>query len=125
MDNAGNSRLYDRVAKGVAAKIADGEFVIGGADNLSGPSDLISLRARGKFYRPFTRVEEIRKQAEDKYLAEEKKLRDEKDAQDKEEREKARLARDKAGAVSGAKARALAKARRVVIVPPTVLLAAI
>ena len=29
MDNAGNSRLYDRVAKGVAAKIADGEFVIG------------------------------------------------------------------------------------------------
>ena len=29
MDNAGNSRLYDRVAKGVAAKIADGEFAIG------------------------------------------------------------------------------------------------
>jgi len=29
MDNTGNSRLYDRVAKGVAAKIADGEFAIG------------------------------------------------------------------------------------------------
>ena len=29
MDNSGNSRLYDRVAKGVAAKIADGEFAIG------------------------------------------------------------------------------------------------
>lgn len=59
-------------------KLADnGELIIGAADNLSGSSDLISLRARGKFYRPFTRVEEIRKQAEDKYLAEEKKLRDE------------------------------------------------
>jgi DNA-binding FadR family transcriptional regulator len=29
MSNAGNSRLYDRVAKGVAAKIADGEFAVG------------------------------------------------------------------------------------------------
>jgi len=29
MDNTGNSRLYDRVAKDVAAKIADGEFAIG------------------------------------------------------------------------------------------------
>lgn len=29
MSNAGNSRLYDRVAKGVAAKIANGEFAIG------------------------------------------------------------------------------------------------
>lgn len=29
MDNSGKSRLYDRVAKGVAAKIADGEFAIG------------------------------------------------------------------------------------------------
>jgi DNA-binding FadR family transcriptional regulator len=29
MSNADNSRLYDRVAKGVAAKIASGEFAIG------------------------------------------------------------------------------------------------
>src|SRR5918993_3660734 len=29
MSNAENSRLYDRVAKGVAAKIANGEFAIG------------------------------------------------------------------------------------------------
>jgi DNA-binding FadR family transcriptional regulator len=29
MSDAGNSRLYDRVAKGVAAKIADGEFAVG------------------------------------------------------------------------------------------------
>src|SRR6478735_790990 len=29
MSNAGNSRLYDRVAKGVAAQIANGEFAIG------------------------------------------------------------------------------------------------
>lgn len=29
MGNPGNSRLYDRVAKGVAAKIAEGEFAVG------------------------------------------------------------------------------------------------
>lgn len=29
MSNAGNSRLYDRVAKGIAAKIANGDFAIG------------------------------------------------------------------------------------------------
>ena len=29
MNDAGNSRLYERVAKGVAAKIADGEFAVG------------------------------------------------------------------------------------------------
>jgi DNA-binding FadR family transcriptional regulator len=29
MSDAGKSRLYDRVAKGVAAKIADGEFAVG------------------------------------------------------------------------------------------------
>jgi DNA-binding FadR family transcriptional regulator len=29
MNHPGNSRLYDRVAKGVAAKIADGEFALG------------------------------------------------------------------------------------------------
>jgi DNA-binding FadR family transcriptional regulator len=29
MSDAGNSRLYDRVAKGVAAKIAAGEFAVG------------------------------------------------------------------------------------------------
>ena len=29
MNDAANSRLYDRVAKGVAAKIAGGEFAVG------------------------------------------------------------------------------------------------
>ncbi len=56
-------------------KFADnGDFVIGAVDNLSGSSDLISLRARGKFSRPFSRVETIQKAAEDKFLAKQKEL---------------------------------------------------
>lgn len=60
------------------SKFADnGDFVVRAADNLSGSGDLMSLRARGKFYRPFERVDAIRKEAEDKYLAEERRLREE------------------------------------------------
>lgn len=56
-------------------KISDnGDFVIGALDNLSGSSDLMSLRARGKFARPFTRIEQIRKDAEQQYRAKEQAL---------------------------------------------------
>lgn len=49
-------------------KMADnGDFVVGALDNLGGSSDLISIRARGKFQRPFDRVEKIRKDAEQKF----------------------------------------------------------
>jgi ABC-type uncharacterized transport system involved in gliding motility auxiliary subunit len=52
----------------------NGNFVIGAIDNMSGSSDLISVRARGKFSRPFDRVEAMRKDAEQKYLAKEQEL---------------------------------------------------
>jgi ABC-type uncharacterized transport system involved in gliding motility auxiliary subunit len=56
-------------------KFADnGDFVIGALDNLTGSSDLISVRARGKFSRPFDRVEAMRKEAEQKYLAKKQEL---------------------------------------------------
>lgn len=56
-------------------KFADnGDFAIGALDNLSGSSDLISVRSRGTFQRPFVRVDRIRRDAEQKYLAKEQAL---------------------------------------------------
>ena len=61
----------------VVVPIADNaSFVINAIDNLSGSNDLISLRSRGTSNRPFTKVEEIRKSAEQQYLAKEQKLQD-------------------------------------------------
>jgi ABC-type uncharacterized transport system involved in gliding motility auxiliary subunit len=57
-------------------KMADnGDFVLGALDNLGGSSDMISVRARGKFQRPFDKVEKIRKDAEQKFLAKEQELK--------------------------------------------------
>jgi len=53
----------------------NGVFVVNAIDNLSGSNDLISLRSRGKFARPFTLVEEIRRDAEQKFREKEKLLR--------------------------------------------------
>ena len=45
--------------------IADnGNFIINSLENLSGSNDLINLRSRGDFTRPFDRVEAIRRDAE-------------------------------------------------------------
>ena len=53
----------------------NGDFVITALDNLTGSSDLMSVRARGKFQRPFDRVEAMRKEAEQKFLAKEQELK--------------------------------------------------
>lgn len=52
----------------------NGDFVITALDNLSGSSELSSLRARGRSARPFDRVEAIQKDAEKRFLDEEQKL---------------------------------------------------
>lgn len=49
-------------------------FVVNAIENLLGSQELISLRSRGKFMRPFTRVQEIERQAEMRWLEEEKQL---------------------------------------------------
>lgn len=54
---------------------SNGDFVINSIENLSGSNDLISLRGRGKFSRPFTKVEGIRKEAEAKFREREKQLK--------------------------------------------------
>jgi ABC-type uncharacterized transport system involved in gliding motility auxiliary subunit len=51
-------------------------FVSNSVENLSGSNDLISIRSRGKFTRPFTKVQEIEKAAEAKWKDEEKQLQD-------------------------------------------------
>lgn len=57
--------------------IADnGDFIINALDNLSGSTDLISLRSRGASSRPFTRVEEIRRDAEEKFRKREQELQE-------------------------------------------------
>ena len=52
----------------------NGDFVINTLDNLAGNTDLISLRSRGEFSRPFTVVEQIRRDAEAQFRAQEQEL---------------------------------------------------
>ena len=53
---------------------ANGSFVINALDNLAGSGDLISVRNRGTFTRPFTRVIALRQQAERAFRAKEQEL---------------------------------------------------
>ena len=53
---------------------ANGTLVINALDNLTGSSDLISVRNRGTFTRPFTRVVALRQQAERTFRAKEQEL---------------------------------------------------
>lgn len=52
----------------------NGSFLLNAVDNMTGSGDLISVRARGTYARPFTRVERIRAEAEQRYLAEQQAL---------------------------------------------------
>jgi ABC-type uncharacterized transport system involved in gliding motility auxiliary subunit len=57
--------------------IADnGDFVINALENLAGDTDLIGLRTRGTYARPFEVVERIRRAAEVQYRAREQELQD-------------------------------------------------
>jgi ABC-type uncharacterized transport system involved in gliding motility auxiliary subunit len=52
----------------------NGDFVVNTLENLSGNTDLISLRSRGEFSRPFEVVETIRREAEAKFRDREREL---------------------------------------------------
>lgn len=61
----------------IMIKTADNcDFLLNALDNLSGSNDLISLRSRGKYQRPFDKVAEIRKDAEVRFRQREKELED-------------------------------------------------
>ena len=53
---------------------ANGSFVINALDNLTGSGDLIGIRSRGRFRRPFTVVDELRQQAELRFREKEREL---------------------------------------------------
>lgn len=56
-------------------KLSDnGDFLLSALDNMAGSTDLISVRARGTYQRPFTLVEDIQRKADEKYLAQLKDL---------------------------------------------------
>ncbi|PCI75904.1 MAG: ABC transporter [SAR86 cluster bacterium] len=54
----------------------NGDMVINALDNLSGGADLSSIRSRGTYSRPFTRVIQLQRQADDRLRVEEADLLD-------------------------------------------------
>src|SRR5690606_30753481 len=61
----------------LTAFASNGDFVVNALDNLSGSSDLIGLRSRATFSRPFTRVEALRREADAQFRATEQRLQTE------------------------------------------------
>lgn len=53
---------------------ANATLITNALDSLAGSNDLISVRSRGSFTRPFTKLEEIQKEAEQKFREKEKEL---------------------------------------------------
>ncbi|HZF17588.1 MAG TPA: Gldg family protein [Steroidobacteraceae bacterium] len=53
---------------------SNGDFVANSLDNLTGSADLISIRSRANYSRPFTRVDDIKRQAEEHFRAKEQEL---------------------------------------------------
>ena len=55
----------------------NGTFVVNAVENLMGSSDLISLRSRGRDFRPLTAIENLRRQANARFLERENRLQQE------------------------------------------------
>lgn len=53
----------------------NGDFVVNALDNLAGSSDLIAIRGRATFSRPFIRVQELRREAENRFRLTEERLK--------------------------------------------------
>ncbi|MEX2327070.1 MAG: Gldg family protein, partial [Pseudomonadales bacterium] len=68
-----SDRLWVQVQNFFGQRIAspwanNGDFVTNAVDNLVGSSALISVRSRGRFTRPFEIVQDLRREAEGRYL---------------------------------------------------------
>src|SRR6202007_899694 len=57
--------------RGAQAWANNGDLVLNTLDNLAGSADLISVRGRATFTRPFERVEQLRRTAEDRFRSKE------------------------------------------------------
>jgi len=58
----------------VQAWASNGDLVLNALDNLAGSADLISVRGRATFTRPFERVEKLRRAADDRFRDKEQEL---------------------------------------------------
>ena len=72
-------RLWVQVAQFLGQRIPqpfanNGDLLINTLDNLSGGADLVSIRSRGTYSRPFTRVIELQREADDRLRTEEAEL---------------------------------------------------
>jgi ABC-type uncharacterized transport system involved in gliding motility auxiliary subunit len=56
---------------------SNADFVINALDNLTGSGDLISIRSRATYAKPFTKVQELRREAEGRFRLTEEKLQNE------------------------------------------------
>lgn len=55
----------------------NGSFLVNSLENLSGHPDLIEIRSQGRFNRPFVKVDALRRQAEERFLAQQELLEEE------------------------------------------------
>jgi ABC-type uncharacterized transport system involved in gliding motility auxiliary subunit len=74
-----SDRLWVQVQNFLGQRLAspfanNGDFVFNALDNLSGSADLIGLRSRATYSRPFTKVEELRRKADSQYRETEQQL---------------------------------------------------
>ncbi|MDT8427855.1 MAG: ABC transporter, partial [Pseudomonadales bacterium] len=60
----------------IQAFASNADFVMNSLDNLAGSADLISIRTRGRYARPFTRVLELQREADERLRQEETRLLD-------------------------------------------------
>jgi ABC-type uncharacterized transport system involved in gliding motility auxiliary subunit len=75
-------RLWAQVQSFFGQRVAtpfagNGDLVANSLDNLSGSGNLISIRGRATFTRPFTKVEELRREAENRFRDTEQRLQQE------------------------------------------------
>lgn len=55
----------------------NGDFVINALENLTGSSDLISIRGRASYSRPFSRVQQLEREADERFRLKEQELQSE------------------------------------------------
>lgn len=77
-----SDRLWAQVQNFFGQKVLNafannGDLVINAVDNLAGDSDLISIRGRATSQRPFTKVAELKRKADDSFRQKEKQLQQE------------------------------------------------
>ena len=73
-DFISNEAAYVPTFFGLAVKDDNAALMLNAIEDLSGSSNLIAIRSRGNFKRPFTVVDEIEQQAETETAAEEEKI---------------------------------------------------